>query len=89
MAMNEKIKTFFKRVSFFIVGFFVGVFGTILHHNRKRVTTIREEHARAESTSNTITNTITNIENGTSKLDDVTKSNEDILRAIRERKENN
>lgn len=87
--MNEKIKIFFKRVSFFIVGFFVGVFGAIIHHNRKRVTTIREEHARAESTNNTITNTITDIENGTSKLNDVTKSNEDILRAIRERKENN
>ena len=82
MAMNEKIKIFFKRVSFFIVGFFVGVFGTILHHNRKRVTTIREEHARAENTNR-------NIENGISKLDDVTKSNEDILRTIRERKENN
>lgn len=88
MAMNEKIKTFFKRVSFFIVGFFVGVFGAIIHHNRKRVTTIREEHARAESTNRNIEQSITDLESGTSKLNDVTKSNEEILRRVREREEN-
>jgi hypothetical protein len=86
MAMNEKIKTFFKRVSFFIVGFFVGVFGAIIHHNRKRIDTTRKQHADTERTNTTIANTITDIENGTSKLYDVTKSNEKILRSIRERK---
>lgn len=86
MAMNEKIKTFFKRVAFFIGGLFVGVFGTILHHNRKRIDTTRKQHADTERANTTIANTIRNIESGTSKIDDVTKSNEEILRSIRERK---
>lgn len=84
--MNEKIKIFFKRVAIFFGGLFVGVFGTIIHNHRKRIDTTRKQHADTERTNTTIANTITDIESGTSKLDDVTKSNEKILRSIRERK---
>ena len=93
--MYEKIKSFFRAIGVFFVGLFLGIFGGLLH-NRKRTRATREQQSENERTSGEIEQSITIIESGiadaqnsTSELDNIAKSNDDILRAIRERKQNN
>lgn len=93
--MYEKIKSFFRSIGIFLVGLFFGIFGGLLH-NRKRTTAIRKQQSEIETTSGEIEQSVTNIESGiadaqdtTSELENIAKSNDEILRAIRERKQNN
>ncbi|MBR2909324.1 MAG: hypothetical protein IKC11_03130 [Clostridia bacterium] len=93
--MYEKIKRFFRAIGVFFVGLFFGIFGGFLY-NRKRTRATREQQSEIDRTSGEIEQSVANIESGiadaqntTSELTDIAKSNESILRSVRERKQNN
>lgn len=90
--MNEKVSNFFKSIGVFFVGLFFGIF----LHRRKRTNTIRKEQSEAERTYRESGETIANVESGigqlentTAELERITRTNDDILRTIRERKKDN
>lgn len=80
--MNEKVKKFFNGVIVFFSG--VGatllcVFGAILHHNRKRTSTVGTEQSESQGRSEAVEGRLGTVES-------ILDGNDTIFEQIRERK---
>lgn len=80
--MNEKVKKFFNGILVFFAGIgsaLLCVWGTILHHNRKRTDTTRTEQSESQGRSEAVEGRLDTVE---SRLDE----NDTIFEQIRKRK---
>ncbi len=89
--MNEKIKTWFKKVGGYFIAIFSGIIatiigGAIIHNNRKSVARNRELKQREQENNRRTAETINGIESNSAKLNSNTERIREILQEVRKQK---